>query len=163
MTLSFSTCINGKPTHFVEKIWAGLYADFPAQAVSHDHCIKCICHGYDLYAGRQWAPKRHTIRAYGKREWRPGMTAHLVVHNRTPHRFEFAQVIVKEVQHIEIWIMDETEREVIVDLGKPLTPQQIEDLARNDGFDLVEDFWTYFDKPHPRFEGVIIHWSDLIY
>lgn len=34
------------------------------------------------------------------------------------------------------------------------------DLAKNDGFDSLEDFFKWFDKP---FKGKIIHWTDFRY
>jgi hypothetical protein len=39
---------------------------------------------------------------------------------------------------------------------------EIEELAINDGFDSVADFWDYFSS-YGDFEGRIIHWTDLTY
>jgi hypothetical protein len=33
-------------------------------------------------------------------------------------------------------------------------------FVQNDGFDSIEDFFSYFDK---GFKGKIIHWTDLRY
>ena len=36
----------------------------------------------------------------------------------------------------------------------------LRELAKNDGFESVEDFFAYFNKD---FKGKIIHWTDLQY
>lgn len=54
-----------------------------------------------------------------------------------------------------------------IDFGKPTVVKSsplidfgIEELAKNDGFDSVEDFFRYFNS---NFDGKIIHWTDYIY
>ena len=37
---------------------------------------------------------------------------------------------------------------------------EILQLAQNDGFDTIDDFFAYFSE---NFKGVIIHWTDKIY
>jgi len=65
---------------------------------------------------------------------------------------------------------------------KILLPTEIEELASNDGFETVEDFFNWFRKPTvekwwnevkgkyvnkktlpTEFEGKIIHWTDFVY
>ena len=41
-----------------------------------------------------------------------------------------------------------------------LTNKQIEQLAKNDGFDSVQDFFNWFNED---FNGRIIHWTDFKY
>lgn len=43
---------------------------------------------------------------------------------------------------------------------KLLSPQEVGELANNDGFDNVTDFYRWFNKD---FSGKIIHWTDKIY
>jgi hypothetical protein len=43
-----------------------------------------------------------------------------------------------------------------------MTWDEIEDLAINDGFDDVADFWAWFDQYSP-FSGKLIHWTGLRY
>jgi hypothetical protein len=42
----------------------------------------------------------------------------------------------------------------------PLTDEQVLELAQNNGFDTVKDFFEYFNKD---FKGKIIHWTDFKY
>jgi len=36
----------------------------------------------------------------------------------------------------------------------------MERLSKNDGFETMEDFWTFFNEPY---QGMIIHWTDTRY
>jgi hypothetical protein len=44
--------------------------------------------------------------------------------------------------------------------GRVITPEKIDELARNDGFDSTDQFFCYFDKD---FSGRIIHWTNTRY
>lgn len=155
-----------KPTYFVEKIWqsfpdeitADLFSDYieGLEAVKYDFGMNAI----------DMLPKLHTIRKDEKNLWKPGRYIHFVIKNRTPQRFQFAPVLkCISTQRIEI-TYDETicEREcseptVFID-GKFMNYEKLELLALNDGFDSIEDFFSYFNTD---FKGKIIHWTDYKY
>lgn len=48
---------------------------------------------------------------------------------------------------------------IIVD-GKELSKTDMERLAKNDGFESMEDFWSFFNQ---SYQGTIIHWTDIRY
>jgi len=162
MILGFKTKVNGKLTHFVQKILASVLLEW-AEA---------------------YVPKKHTIR-HGKR-WRAGMKLHLATGVRTKEYFQFNEnikglEICKSVQDIKIKdVSDESLDEntylyedyvpklketfylsfkVYVD-GRLLSLKEIDLLAKNDGFDSTHDFFQWFNTD---FEGQIIHWTDLRY
>lgn len=165
MTLSFSTHINGQPTRFVEKIWRGFYREF-FDSYAQEH--------YE-YSKKMWAkfnrpilvsvienPKIHTIREDKSNRWKTGSKIHFVIKNRTPDRFQFAPVIpCISTQRIEI---KPTFKQVSIllpyDHLMDLSKEEISELAINDGFECVEDFWDYFSED---FTGKIIHWTDHQY
>lgn len=166
MTLSFKTSIDGQPTYFVEKIWAGLVINEDILPIGYsrrenwiDECVDTLNIGVKI----------HTIRADKKNRWRVGMPIHFVVNNRTPARFQFAPTIpVKAIQEIYIrW----SGAVVYVSIdGKPFyssltnEPEMLNHrmlfLAKNDGFDSIEAFLQYFNSD---FKGKIIHWTDFTY
>jgi hypothetical protein len=171
MTLGFSTHINGKPTYFVEKIWNGIY--------EMHYQEYWICFEKELQernialhkAPATLSKKIHTIRADPKDRWKPGNKIHMVTGNRTPKRFQFAPVLeCVSTQEIEIkWTSSPYHKicfglfiegglygtaygqDKITDVDKT-----IYDLAINDGFDSLDDFFQFFDED---FTGKIIHWT----
>src|SRR5690625_1462107 len=169
MTLGFSTHwpdkmgeLAGQPTYFIEQIWSGL----------KDHDLSTRAeelfysdNGKKFRAITDFPPKIHTIRR-GNR-WRKGMKIHMVIHNRTKKRFQFAPVLeCTGVQNVEIdhWWYDEEKTAanfptVKID-DRLLDWTEIENLALNDGFPSVEDFFKFFDSD---FSGQIIHWTNLKY
>jgi hypothetical protein len=170
MILPFSTQINSKPTYFIEKIWLGLLR-------SHLNLI-----GYHRFRGEaainnvidQWDipnsiyPKLHTIRDDKNNRWKVGTIIDFFINCRQKNMFRFAPVLpVVSVQEIEIeWYNKEHKKPewyknvtISVD-GFYLNATKIIELAQNDGFDNVEDFFAYFDKD---FKGKLIHWTDLKY
>lgn len=159
MTLSFSTHINKKPTFFVEKIWTGIWGKYTQ--VYWDYFADELCErNCAIHNSPTVFPKIHTIRADPKNRWKRGNKIHMVIHNRTPNRFQFAPVVqCVSIQKIEIVNDSEIElgKKVIID-GKHLT--NCRQLALNDGFDTVEAFWDYFGE---YFQGKIIHWTKLRY
>ena len=44
--------------------------------------------------------------------------------------------------------------------NKELSKVDIERLSKNDGFDSIEDFWSFFNQDY---QGMIIHWTDTKY
>jgi hypothetical protein len=170
MTLSFKTHIDGKPTNFVGQIWNGFIVNKGTLQIDFGQLANCInSSNLDELLTIKDGIKIHTIRADTKNRWRVGMVIHFVVKNRTPDRFQFAPTIpVKYIQEIYIrW--SGTVVYVSID-GKPFyssltnKPEMLNHrmlfLAKNDGFDSVEDFFKYFNTD---FKGKIIHWTDFTY
>lgn len=170
MTLSFSTQIAGKPTHFVEKIWTafnlgeGEYQlDFVVRGWWIEKCdwSKAI----DRNILGEVGIKIHTIRADAKNRWRVGLPIHFVIHNRTPKRFQFAPILpVLSIQTIEIGWWD-GQPIVVIDQEYFYNPavdidRGMRTLAENDGFESVDAFFQYFNTD---FSGKIIHWTNFKY
>jgi len=177
MTLPFSTHfpaglpgIGGTATHFVEKIWTGLEtSNFLTEENMHMHILQLE----ELYTKNMVrvdffklsTPKHHSIRTDAHRRWKAGMNIHMVLHNRTPQRFQFAPVLmVKTVQEIQFChfakdIYGNRGPEVYID-NIAVTGDTLTALAKNDGFDSITDFFAYFNTD---FKGVLIHWTDLKY
>jgi len=174
MTLSFKTHIDGKPNYFVEKIWGcfilvedTLQNGFNDRENWFDKCVDFL--KLDPLKLGVVGVKIHTIRADPKNRWRVSMPIHFVVNNRTPKRFQFAPTIpVKAIQEIYIrWsgvvVYVSIDGKHFYDNGTN-QPEIFEHrmlfLAKNDGFDSVEDFFKYFNT---NFKGKIIHWTDFMY
>ena len=105
--------------------------------------------------------KIHTIREDKHNRWHPGMTMHMATGVRTKNYNQFYEdkcVSVQEIaifpQYKNVLIYPEWEQSYF------LTNHEIETLAKNDGFDTVEDFWEWFDH---QFYGKIIHWTNHTY
>jgi hypothetical protein len=176
MTIAFSTHIDKKPTHFVEKIWAGIIqeyknitiSDYEDYTIRHKERFNTPMSEYDQM---MIDAKIHTFREDPNDRWKVGMKIHPVINNRTKNRFQFAPVVkCVSVQKIEITEMLMTQTafctvcngkifKVEID-GRTLHTKEVERLAKNDGFDSVEDFFSWFNKD---FTGKIIHWTDLKY
>lgn len=170
MILQFSTKLNGKPTYFMQKIWAGLIdnnisKNFNQFYYQSEEMLK-IGHTASL----SMRAKIHTIRDDKTNRWQPGTMIDFFINARTKNMFRFApSILVVSTQDIEIVYY--TDREVLI---KDLPPKvkllidgkrydKQEDLlciATNDGFDTVEDFFAYFNTD---FTGKIIHWTNFKY
>lgn len=179
MILPFSTKFkDGTPTYFIEKIWRGL--GFKHKRDNYDLYNECKRNRNLIDVTVVVDPKLHTIREDIHNRWKPGMKIHMVVFNRSKNQFQFVPVLeCKSVQYIRIihdGIFDEFDGPTVYmgnrsDLDD-LMPfyfdapkacygvKQMEQLARNDGFDSIEHFFSYFNKD---FTGKIIHWTDLRY
>lgn len=172
MTLSFKTQINGVPTLFMEKIHRCIFWDKP---VTKEYADAVYHPDYNTSVISAVKPKLHTIREDLPGRWKPGMAIHMVIHNRTKKRFQFApEVPVVSIQEIEIkyeWDHELTKASVIIDgikQGEVLwkncqlkaSSLTVDKIAENDGFDSVNDFFEWFSED---FKGKIIHWTDHKY
>lgn len=181
MVLGFKTKFgSNSPTFFVEKIWSGFLRNpqnyttefFPKSGEAYQQLSRTFADKYfecllnkEMGLAINYQPKIHTIRADTKNRWRVGMPIHFVIKNRTPNRFQFAPILpVKAIQEIEI---DWHEAMPIVFIGgehfyMPIVgiDKGMAQLAKNDGFDSVNDFFAYFNS---YFKGKIIHWTDEKY
>ena len=182
MTLSFmqhwkSGKNKGKPTFFVDKIWSSFdeytfLACFDTFSIPHKEKV-------GRYIESNKKAKSHSIR-FGKRQWIAGNDIHFAINNRTKNYFRFAPITeVVSVQKIEFELIggltedaqsydimnvfideknfgsfDRLKKEVI--FGE----DNLQQLAINDGFESVEDFFEYFNE---NATGQLIHWTDLTY
>lgn len=100
--------------------------------------------------------KIHTLREDKKNRWSRYHIIHFATGVRTKDYHCFLTRHCVSVQNITI---EPIEKVVYVD-GKWLSDKGIQALVKNDGFDSIQEFWQWFDKP---FEGKIIHWTSLKY
>jgi hypothetical protein len=164
MTLGFSTHIKGQPTFFVEKIWRGFYTYF-FETIAQQHLEysdkRKEALGELILVQAIGRGKIHSIREDKHNRWKPGMKIHMVTGNRTSKRFQFAPILnVVTTQKVEIRNIFNDRNAVRID-GRELSETEIEQLAINDGFDTVDDFWNWFSMED--FEGKIIHWTNHTY
>lgn len=174
MTLGFSTQINGKPNYFIPKIWMGVPAQIKADISIYEKYYDN--HVYQL--GKSWdipddpiKAKLHTMREDPHDRWRAGMDIHMVINNRTKNRFQFAPVVkCVSTQEVRISYQDYLDGKyyvagwfvsprIIID-GRTILEHEVEELAINDGFESVNDFFAYFNSSCTK---KIIHWTDLKY
>lgn len=107
--------------------------------------------------------KIHTIREDKGSRWKPGMKIHGATGTRTKNYECFftgwcvnTQFIMIEPDIRRVYIQIPIGDCVLRHLSDELMLQ----FVRNDGFDSVEDFWSFWPN---RFEGIIIHWTPFYY
>lgn len=171
MTLAFSTKwpkhmpanMAGQPTRFMEKITENLLRDQLIKIPKQDWGLYWKYHEFPNYVVGSEKQKRHSIRRDEHNRWKPGMDIHFVINNRTPWRFQFAPIVkCTGTQKVVICYKDQdgltmAEPRVYID---NVWLANVEQLAINDGFNSVEDFFAWFNTD---FTGKIIHWTDLKY
>jgi len=181
MILPFSThfpkdkgSLSGKPTFFMEKIYASLMFDNLVVAFrnSDGHVeLRQLSTELEKFLklknikGIQisdFVPKRHTIRKNSGERFKHGTKIHASLYVRTKKQFQFAPIFIcKRTQSIEIVWSKENSYDVDVYInGKECSYETICQLAKNDGFDSMADFFEYFNED---FYGSIIHWTDFRY
>ena len=151
-------------TYFIEKINLGLWQNQLIKRIDYIDSLE----EYRSKFNSNWdwkpklSPKLHTIRKDEQKIWRAGMDIHFVVNGRTKNRFQFAPVVkCVSVQEIEIVHGLKRDKQALVKVGdKVLHISEIKELAMNDGFESVEDFFNYFNQD---FKGKLIHWTNLRY
>lgn len=160
-------------TYFIEKINLGLLQNEKIKRIDYvdsleEYRSKFNCN-WDIKP--DLTSKIHTIRRDENNRWKAGMNIHFVVNGRTKDKFQFAPVVkCVSVQEIEIKEMIMTANNCIkLDDGRVFTVRidsnymsnfRIIQLAMNDGFESVEDFFKYFNED---FKGKLIHWTNLKY
>lgn len=174
MTLNFmTTWPTGGKTHFPAKV---LHSHLKESTYG---IANAICeygkHIDAMYADaclnyvEEQTPKLHTIRS-GKR-WNPGMKIHYKIWTGKPYKsktFNFFESECISVQDIEITHKKEDVAsdgvavltKILVDGRSIHKLSEVEQLAKNDGFDNITDFLNYFRED---FSGQIIHWTNLKY
>lgn len=98
--------------------------------------------------------KVHTIREDKKNRWTKGRTIHFAVGVRTKAYRQIGTGVCTSVQAIKI-----NKPYVTVD-NRPLTLDEINELAIRDGFTDVDAFFEWFSQ---SFEGKLIHWTEFKY
>lgn len=105
--------------------------------------------------------KVHTIREDSHNRWKIGMKMQMATGVRTKKYNQFNEGICKSTQRIEIIRVSDYLHETIVNIdGRKLTESEVQQLAWNDGFDNLVDFWMWFAD---GFKGKVIHWTELRY
>lgn len=176
MILGFKEFFDAKktqPTWFREKILAGV----GIVTINGDH-IKS--NGPIVEDG--FKPKLHTLRLDPHDRWKAGMSIQMVY--RGP-KYSIKDHFNKAIPELEKCISTQTikiewltyhavpaeifglkggstriPRVVIDGETYPSACTQVKQLAMNDGFDSLEDFYDYFNKD---FTGKILHFSDMHY
>ena len=182
MTLGFTTQIKGKQTHFVSKIVIGLYRN---KLISIDKASEILDVPMSQIKSTRQLSKIHTMREDIHNRWKPSMLIDFVINNRTKFRKVFApRLPVISIQKIEIYRRDDLPTNMHV--GEKITllytfPKiageyrksfmvkiddrwlsggEIAELAENDGFDSVSEFFDWFSDD---WKGKLIHWTDFKY
>lgn len=179
MILPFSTQLNGKPTHFVERIHKGITTNYMLAPQS-----KYFPPNYNFVAKDKLPAKLHTIREDKKNLWKVGTKIDFFINCRQKDMFRFAPVLqVLSIQKIEfIWKENIENQKYLGEAFDRTCTIRIDDrfygdayllnglvisssytipnLAQNDGFDCEEEFFAYFNK---AYTGKIIHWTDYKY
>jgi hypothetical protein len=171
MILGFSTQLNGKPTYFVDKILLGIDKHIGAHFT--EIYSKAFKEKFGSKTPVNCNSKIHTIREDATNRWKPETKIHFFINCRQPNMFCFAPVLpVVSVQKIEIiWIelFGKKVAHVFIEKeffgkvkfdSKMIVLGDLLQLAHNDGFETIEDFFAYFNTD---FKGKLIHWTDLKY
>ena len=172
MILPFSTKMNGKPTYFVERI----HKCFSLKEIYMIAGLDPSIHypkDYNFLAKDKLPAKLHTMREDEKDRWKAGNKIDYFINCRQKDMFRFAPVLpVVSTQKVEIkWfqLFEKKMVKVYIDTlifgwvkfdDQMYITGDILQLANNDGFDTIEDFFAYFNED---FKGKIIHWTDLRY
>lgn len=177
--------LSGLPTQFINKIWSGLAVNpqitfqppMEKELIHINYFAECVERGY-VNRKKPGEPKLHTIRRDQHRRWKAGMDIHPKIWTGKPRRsktFQFAPIVkctgvqeieIKRIQTphhkiaIGVYIDDEVLGYAFGQEGITQYDQPLKMLAMNDGFDSVQDFFSWFDTD---FKGVVIHWTDLRY
>jgi len=105
--------------------------------------------------------KIHTIREDSHNRWKAGMKMHMATGVRTKEYSQFNEETCKSTQKIEIIRTSDYLEKMIVKVDdRTLTESEVQQLAWNDGFENLADFWVWFAD---EFKGKIIHWTELRY
>lgn len=110
--------------------------------------------------------KIHTIREDKNDRIKPGMKLQLATGVRTKQYECFAEKECVSVQQITIiyeYIMPVGETLSIIIDDRSIGSEELEKLAKNDGFKNASDLLDFFVGTTDYFTGKIIHWTDKKY
>ena len=109
--------------------------------------------------------KIHTLRTDSFDRWGVGASIHFSTGAGTSHKEHLCKECVS-TQRIEIyWEINKEKLEkpkILID-RRLITEQEIDLLAKNDGFDSTEEFLSWDAWNKKAFIGKIIHWTDKKY
>ena len=97
--------------------------------------------------------KLHTIRQ------KPIAVGTMMNHIVYPYHKERRCVLSNFCTSTQMITIEPSSRIIKVD-EMVLSKVNMERLSKNDGFETMEDFWTFFNEPY---QGMIIHWTDTRY
>lgn len=97
--------------------------------------------------------KLHTIRQ------KPIAVGTMLNHIVYPYHKDRRCVLSNYCKSTQLISIEPTSRTIIID-GKELSKTDMERLAKNDGFETMADFWSFFNQ---SYQGMIIHWTDTRY
>jgi len=106
--------------------------------------------------------KIHTIRRDENNRWKSGNKIHFATGVRTKKQSCFRHGFCQSVQKISIVYYEGLKGDevgVLID-GRIISEEETEQLAKNDGFDSVKEFFEWFNED---FEGRLIHWTEFKY
>ena len=105
--------------------------------------------------------KTHSIREDKHNRWKVGMSIQHATGVRTKNYNKFKDDKCTGIE--SVWISCHPKKIVSIN-GIVLNHDQVYHVAKNDGFDCVEDFFEWFAiKEKEVFKGKIIHWTDRKY
>lgn len=168
MILSFMTHFeNGKPTYFLDKIQECESVEKKSVLVVLYQTIRLHKNlPYDVFTtivdlDRTVNPKIHTLRRDKQNKWKKGKKIEFVIFEGTHIETCFSEGKCTGIQRVVL--VPEAKEITLIDSSAKFGMRQIEDIeqfAKNEGFDSVEEFWEYYDKPEAY---TIIHWTDFKY
>lgn len=174
MILGFSTHLNGKPTHFIEKIWKGLKENISKELniqheanMSQEELTTPYEVDSDIYPIVK--AKLHTIREDKNDRWKTGKKIDFYINVRKPNMLRFAPVLpVVSTQSVFMTYYHSDIIQISVNGRELFGYNERLELAINDGFDSWENFFNYFypiiqASEDKYFSGKIIHWTDFKY
>lgn len=97
--------------------------------------------------------KLHTIRQ------KPIAVGTMMNHIVYPYHKERRCVLSNFCTSTQMITIESSSRTIKVD-NKELSKVDIKRLSKNDGFDSIEDFWSFFNQDY---QGMIIHWTETRY
>jgi len=117
--------------------------------------------------------KIHTIREDKTDRWQKNRIIQFCTGVRTKRHNQFSENVVKSVQYVSIFVKQKkifvTNQLVlalgVIDSDVCLTPEKMNDLAVNDGFNNINEFFEFFENNYKTevFIGKIIHWTYFKY
>lgn len=137
-------------SRFVAPICVGLGINIPRRK------------GLKIPCGLKIEPKRHTIRAIGRRRHAmAGEELQLYHAQRSPACFLIARANCTDTKPIYIKLTNDGDMGFRIS-DKWLSDSNAEAFALSDGFGSIEDMWLFWRHEHKgidRFAGVIVEWT----
>ena len=153
----------GEPTHFVEKIWKGLYPDDPDEALFNHECSAIWSVYKEIYL--DITPKFHTIRA--GHHFKPGDWFSPRVWSGKPYNSKQI-IIAPDIQVKNVWDFDAEGTDFYLSGNHQFVGEGFDfsEVEKNDGLGPTELFdWICLTPDYKKsniFSGQIICWNENI-